>query len=89
MPILTLVVPQLKSNGLSWRLTGRSTARHCLVERGLLPVLAAPSPSGAPPCTKQLWVSRRIPGTRKPLALIHFPEFNYVYQQVRRCWRRR
>jgi pyruvate kinase len=46
MPILTLVVPQLKSNGLSWRLTGRSTARQCLVERGLLPVLAAPSPSG-------------------------------------------
>jgi hypothetical protein len=46
MPILTLVVPQLKSNGLSWRLTGRCTARHCLVERGLLPVLAAPSPSG-------------------------------------------
>lgn len=49
MPILTLVVPQLKSNGLSWRLTGRSTARQCLVERGLLPVLAAPSPSGRLP----------------------------------------
>ena len=46
MPILTLVVPQLKSSGLSWTLTGRSTARQCLIERGLLPVLAAPSPSG-------------------------------------------
>lgn len=91
MPILTLVVPQLKSTGLSWRLTGRSTARHCLVERGLLPVLAAPSPSGAPPCTKPLCVCRESQeaGTRKPLALIQFPKFNYVYQQVRRCWRRR
>lgn len=46
MPILTLVIPQLKSNGLSWSLTGRSTARQCLVERGLLPMLAAPSPTG-------------------------------------------
>mmetsp|Transcript_6339 Transcript_6339/g.18214 ORF Transcript_6339/g.18214 Transcript_6339/m.18214 type:complete len:686 (+) Transcript_6339:188-2245(+) len=46
MPILTLVVPQLRSNGLSWSLTGRSVARQCLIERGLLPVLAAPSPSG-------------------------------------------
>lgn len=48
MPILTLVVPQLRSNGLSWSLTGRSVARQCLIERGLLPVLAAPSPSGGP-----------------------------------------
>ena len=47
MPILTLVVPQLKSDGMTWRLEGRSTARQCLIERGLLPVLAAPSPSGA------------------------------------------
>ena len=39
---------QLKSNGLAWRLTGRAVARQCLIERGLLPVLAAPSPSGAP-----------------------------------------
>ena len=48
MPILVLVVPQLKSDGMRWRLEGRATARQCLLERGLLPVLAAPSPSGAP-----------------------------------------
>ena len=48
MPIMTLVVPQLKSDGMRWRLEGRCTARQCLLERGLLPVLAAPSPSGEP-----------------------------------------
>ena len=46
MPIMTLVVPQLKTDGMRWRLEGRATARQCLIERGLLPVLAAPSPSG-------------------------------------------
>ena len=60
MPILTLVVPQLKSNGLSWRLTGRSTARQCLVERGLLPVLAAPSPSGQSLSPPLLLLLRRL-----------------------------
>ncbi|KAK9796683.1 hypothetical protein WJX73_008597 [Symbiochloris irregularis] len=46
MPIMTLVIPRLKSDTLSWKLEGRSAARQCLIERGLLPVLAAPSPSG-------------------------------------------
>ncbi|KAK9824152.1 hypothetical protein WJX72_008125 [[Myrmecia] bisecta] len=46
MPILTLVVPQLRSDKLTWRLEGRSTARQCQIVRGLLPVLASPSPSG-------------------------------------------
>lgn len=48
MPIMTLVIPRLKSDTLSWKLEGRSAARQCLIERGLLPVLAAPSPSGTP-----------------------------------------
>ena len=47
-PIMTLVVPQLKNDGFKWHLEGRDTARRCLIQRGLLPVLAAPSPSGAP-----------------------------------------
>lgn len=48
VPILTLVVPTLKcTDGLRWTLEGRATARQCLVYNGLLPVLAAPSPSGA------------------------------------------
>ncbi|KAK9861213.1 hypothetical protein WJX84_011545 [Apatococcus fuscideae] len=46
MPILTLVVPHIKSNTLSWKLEGRATARQCAIVRGLLPVLATPSPSG-------------------------------------------
>eukprot|EP00891_Asterochloris_glomerata_P003175 jgi/Astpho2/3175/e_gw1.00052.17.1_t len=46
MPILTLVIPQLKSDGHKWTLEGRATARQCQISRGLLPVLAAPSPSG-------------------------------------------
>lgn len=46
MPIMVLVIPQLKSDTLQWRLEGRSAARQCLIEHGLLPVLAAPSPSG-------------------------------------------
>ncbi|GLC77052.1 hypothetical protein PLESTF_001878200 [Pleodorina starrii] len=46
MPILTLVVPHLVSDQLKWKLEGRSSARQCLVSRSLLPVLAAPSPSG-------------------------------------------
>lgn len=45
-PIMTLVVPQLKNDGFKWHLEGRDTARRCLIQRGLLPVLAAPSPSG-------------------------------------------
>ena len=41
MPVLTLVVPHLKSSALKWELQGRSLARQCLIMRG--------QPS-APPC---------------------------------------
>ena len=34
VPILTLVVPQLKSKGLAWELQGRSLARQFLIMRG-------------------------------------------------------
>ena len=50
-PILTLVIPTLKSDGFKWHLVGRGVARQCQLQRGLLPVLAAPSPSGARPLT--------------------------------------
>lgn len=43
---MTLVVPHLVSDQLRWRLEGRCAARQCLLNRGMLPVLAAPSPSG-------------------------------------------
>lgn len=35
MPILTLVVPRLQSNSLSWNMQGRSLARQLLCVRGL------------------------------------------------------
>lgn len=44
-PILTLVVPYLKRDGLKWVLDGRQTARQSLITYGLVPVLATPSPS--------------------------------------------
>ena len=76
MPILTLVVPQLRSNGLSWSLSGRSVARQCLIERGLLPVLAAPSPSGAPPPPP-----RPFPASPPPLP----PPFTWGLRACRRA----
>lgn len=60
-PILTLVVPQLKNDGFKWRLEGRDTARRCLIQRGLLPVLAAPSQGGA----------RALPGFGGQLSAVH------------------
>eukprot|EP00891_Asterochloris_glomerata_P008068 jgi/Astpho2/8068/e_gw1.00120.16.1_t len=47
MPIVTLVVPTLKSNSLSWDLSGRSLARQCLIMRGVIPMLAAPVPGNS------------------------------------------
>lgn len=49
MPILTLVIPQLKTEAMKWRLEGRAVARQCQISRSLFPVLAAPSPSGTSP----------------------------------------
>jgi len=46
VPIMTLVIPRLTSDGMSWKLVGRGVARQALAVRGLLPVLAAPAPSG-------------------------------------------
>lgn len=47
MPILTLVVPVLVSDGLRWRMLGASHARQCLLVRGLLPMLTAPGPNSS------------------------------------------
>ena len=50
MPILTLVVPHLKSSALKWELQGRSLARQCLIMRGQPP----PCPALLPSCCHQL-----------------------------------
>jgi pyruvate kinase len=44
-PILTLVIPYLKRDGMRWMLEGVSTARQTLLTYGLVPVLATPSSS--------------------------------------------
>lgn len=43
IPILTLVIPQLVSDGMRWSLMGRSLARQCCLTRGVVPMLATPS----------------------------------------------
>eukprot|EP00210_Caulerpa_lentillifera_P002558 g2453.t1 len=45
IPILTLLVPRIQTDTLSWKLEGRGVARQCLIVRGLLPMLAAPRSS--------------------------------------------
>lgn len=65
MPILTLVVPHLVSDGLRWKLQGRANARQCLLSRGLLPMLAAPSPSGDALLNEAVGLAGRV-GLVKP-----------------------
>ncbi|KAL4446774.1 hypothetical protein ABPG77_008018 [Micractinium sp. CCAP 211/92] len=42
MPILAVVVPQLKATQLGWRLEGKYLARQALALRGVVPLMAAP-----------------------------------------------
>ena len=46
VPILTLVVPRLVNENMAWKVLGREVARQCQIIRGLVPMLAAPSPDG-------------------------------------------
>ncbi|KAG2669352.1 hypothetical protein I3843_14G029900 [Carya illinoinensis] len=42
MPVLSVVVPQLKTNQLRWTFTGAFEARQSLIVRGIFPTLADP-----------------------------------------------
>ncbi|KAG0449459.1 hypothetical protein HPP92_027294, partial [Vanilla planifolia] len=42
MPVLSVVIPQLKTNQLCWSITGAFEARQSLIVRGVIPVLAGP-----------------------------------------------
>lgn len=53
------VVPYLKNQGLRWTLEGRSAARQALLTHGLLPVLAAPAPSGEGEGAGSSWAERQ------------------------------
>lgn len=43
MPILSVVVPELKTDSFDWLCSDESPARHSLIFRGLIPVLSAAS----------------------------------------------
>jgi len=70
MPILTLVIPQLKTESMKWKLEGRAVARQCQISRSLFPVLAAPSPSGQSSSFIALLFSRLLLLLRPPLLLL-------------------
>merc|ERR1719205_15513 len=40
IPILTVAIPELTTDKLSWEVSGEGPARQCLVYRGLFPLLA-------------------------------------------------
>lgn len=42
MPVISVVIPQLKTDQLRWTFTGAYEARHSLIVRGLFPMLADP-----------------------------------------------
>lgn len=65
-PIMTLVVPYLKRDGLKWSLEGRSTARQALITYGLMPVLAAPTPSAGEGLIEEAVVMAAKNGVVKP-----------------------
>ena len=46
MCIIQVVFPKLVSTGLKWTFTGESEARHLLVSRNCVPILADPSLGG-------------------------------------------
>jgi pyruvate kinase len=40
VPILTVVVPVLTTDNLTWQCSSEAPARQCLCSRGLVPILA-------------------------------------------------
>jgi len=48
VPILSIIIPHLKTKKLKWVLEGDAEARNCLIYRGVFPLLAEPSASTDP-----------------------------------------
>jgi pyruvate kinase len=65
-PILTLVVPFLKKDGMKWTLEGASTARQTLLTYGLVPVLATPSSSSGETLMEEAIAMASASGILKP-----------------------
>ncbi|KAE9612355.1 hypothetical protein Lal_00014170 [Lupinus albus] len=54
MPVLSVVIPRLKSNQLKWSFSGAFEARQSLIVRGLFPMLADPRhPAGSTSATSE------------------------------------
>ncbi|XVF06546.1 hypothetical protein REPUB_Repub06bG0058400 [Reevesia pubescens] len=43
MPILTMIIPEITTDSLEWSCSDEAPARHCLIFRGLIPVLSSGS----------------------------------------------
>ncbi|XP_021282951.1 pyruvate kinase, cytosolic isozyme-like [Herrania umbratica] len=43
MPILSMIIPEITTDSLDWSCSDEAPARHCLIYRGLIPVLSAGS----------------------------------------------
>jgi len=65
-PILTLVVPFLKKDGMKWSLEGVSTARQALLTYGLVPVLATPSSTNGESLLEEAVAMASASGILKP-----------------------
>ena len=43
MPILSMIIPEITTDSLEWSCSDEAPARHCLIFRGLIPVLSSGS----------------------------------------------
>lgn len=66
MPILSVVVPTLRSSNLGWQLEGKFLARQCMVLRGVRPMLAAPMSESGEDLLGEAVASAHAQGLVKP-----------------------
>lgn len=63
IPVLTVAVPVLTTDSLTWSCSGEGPARQCLVTRGLLPMLAEGSARATDSDTTDEILQVRVTGT--------------------------
>jgi pyruvate kinase len=77
IPVLTVAVPVLTTDSLTWTCSGEQPARQCLVTRGLLPLLAEGSARATDTDTTDEIISVSLAA---PPLFIHGPPFTSVEQ---------
>lgn len=77
IPVLTVAVPVLTTDSLTWTCSGEQPARQCLVTRGLLPLLAEGSARATDTDTTDEIISVSLAA---PPLLIYGPPFTSVEQ---------